>query len=364
MLLFVNVGRKKYFYCMKKLSLLFVVLACCISACVKKDSGSPNNELTSIKFGTDSLFMYVGDVYQVPIQFTPSNYVGAVTWASSDPNTVSISNSGLFQAKKIGDVLITVTSANGNVSLNFKIFVIPPVPANNSSQLPGFANDIAVGANNSVYITGIDDVSPSGGYSIKKLNGTNWTTIPECAAVRIAVGPDGKPWVVNKSNLIFRHDGGLYWTELPGRATDIAVGANGTAYMIGTDEVSTTGGFSINKWTGIGWTKLPECAAIRITVDANGTPWVVNKSNYIFKFVGDGLPWKQLPGKATDIAVGADGSVFITGTDLISATGGYAIKKWNGYGWTTLPGITGINISASASGIPYWVDKSNRIFKN
>ncbi len=40
-----------------------------------------------------------------------------------------------------------------------------------------------------------------------------------------------------------------------------------------------------------------------------------------------------MPGTATDIGNGADGSVFAVGTQDVSPTGGYNIMKWNGTGW-------------------------------
>src|SRR5690349_5036369 len=71
-----------------------------------------------------------------------------------------------------------------------------------------------------------------------------------------------------------------YWWQLPGKATDIGVGADGSVYITGTTTISQTGGYSISKWTDNGWLEIPG-AAIRIAVDTAGDPWVVNKSNLI-----------------------------------------------------------------------------------
>jgi hypothetical protein len=58
---------------------------------------------------------------------------------------------------------------------------------------------------------------------------------------RIAVGPDGSPWITGKSRHIYHLNfQTLQWNLLPGLANDIGVGANGSVWAIGTQ--STTGG--------------------------------------------------------------------------------------------------------------------------
>ena len=66
----------------------------------------------------------------------------------------------------------------------------------------------------------------------------------------------------------------------------------------------------------------------------NSTPWVVNSNNNIFQRTGGS--WQMLPGLAKDIGVGADGSVWVIGTD--STGGGYGIHRWNGNNWTKIDG--------------------------
>lgn len=54
------------------------------------------------------------------------------------------------------------------------------------------------------------------------------------------------------------------------------------------------------------WTQISG-AAVKIAVDATGTPWVLNTQNQIYRYNGNG--WTLVPGKATDIAIGGDGSI-------------------------------------------------------
>jgi len=223
---------------------------------------------------------------------------------------------------------------------------------------PGFGTDIGIGADGSVFKIGADEVSPTGGYSISKWNGISWDVLPYSAGIRIAVDQYGTPWVVNKSNLIFRYNGTMF-EQVAGTATDIGIGADGSVFKIGTDEVSPTGGFSISKWNGYSWDVLPYSAGVRIAVDQYGTPWVVNKSNLIFRY--NGTMFEQIAGTATDIGIGADGSIFKIGNDEVSQTGGFSISKWNGSSWDFLIDCAGINIAVNPTGKPWVTNKSNLI---
>jgi hypothetical protein len=73
---------------------------------------------------------------------------------------------------------------------------------------------------------------------------------------------------------------------------------------------------------------------VRIDVDPSGKPWVVNDRDDIYRW--DGARWIRLPGKAKDIGVGADGSVWIIGTNRVG--GGFGIWAWTGTAWQAVPG--------------------------
>ncbi len=135
-------------------------------------------------------------------------------------------------------------------------------------QRPGAAKDVGVGADGSVWVIGVNAVG--GGFGIYRWNGTNWTGI-DGGAVRIAVAPDGAPWVVNDAGGIFQRTGSN-WQQRPGAAKDIGVGADGSVWVIGTNAVN--GGFGIYEWSGHDWTPN-DGGAEQISVDPQGLPWVV-----------------------------------------------------------------------------------------
>ena len=150
---------------------------------------------------------------------------------------------------------------------------------------------------------------------------------------------------------------------MPGTGSDIGIGADGSIFAIGTQSVSATGGFNIMKWNGSNWDTLQDCSGIHIAVAPNGIPWVVNKSNIVYQNSG-GVLWNPIPGvSGNDIGIGADGSVFVTGKDSTLASYQPPIYQYNNGGWNKLNNVSGTSISVSPKGIPYWIDKSNNIYK-
>ena len=75
----------------------------------------------------------------------------------------------------------------------------------------------------------------------------------------------------------------MMWKMLPGAATDIGVGADGTAWVIGTNV--EIGGYGIFRWNGSNWDKVSG-SAVRIAVDPQGKAWVVTNGHAIFHFDG------------------------------------------------------------------------------
>jgi len=195
--------------------------------------------------------------------------------------------------------------------------------SNQWTQLPGTGKDIGIGADGSVYVIGTNAVS--GGFGIYKYvaSSNSWQGI-DGGGVRIAVDPRGNPWIVNDAGAIYRRVSNQ-WRLLPGSAKDIGIGADGTVYVIGTNAVG--GGFGIykyvassNSWQGI------DGGGVQIAVNPRGAPWVVNSANAIYRRVSN--QWTLLTGAAKDIGIGADGSVYVIGTNAVS--GGFGVFKYNG----------------------------------
>jgi hypothetical protein len=221
------------------------------------------------------------------------------------------------------------------------------------APLPDTATDIAAGANGAVWITG--KKATAGGFEIRELRGAAWTTVPGAGARRIAVGRKG-PWVVNDRNRIQRREGSQ-WPTLPGTAHDIAVGPNEEAWIIST--IPTRGGFKVRWWDGDEWHTLPGATGgMRIAVGPLGTPWIVDADKRILRH--DGVRWVQLPGSANDIGIGADGTPWVIGTNLMPK--GFGIFRWNGVDWVrTDSGASAITVGRD--GLPLVVNSEGESFR-
>jgi hypothetical protein len=140
----------------------------------------------------------------------------------------------------------------------------------------------------------------------------------------------------------------------PGAARNIAAGANGAVWVVGTNPVG--GGFGIYEWTGSGWAPVAG-GAVGIAVGPDGSAWVVNSNHRIYHRVGTG--WVQLPGAATDLAVGANGAVWVVGTN--PAGGGFGIYEWTGSGWARVAGGA-VGIAVGPDGSAWVVNSSHQIY--
>jgi hypothetical protein len=220
--------------------------------------------------------------------------------------------------------------------------------------LPGLAHEIALGADGSSWCLGMGEISPSG-YSIHRWNGTDWDHV-DGAAVKIAGGPTGEPWLINREHQILR-GATLGWEQLPGLAREIALGADGSAWCLSAAEIAP-GGSSIHFWTGADWAHV-EGAAVKIAVGPDGQPWIVNSAGQIFRRSGEG--WEFLPGLACEIAIAVDGTAFCLSSGEMPE-GGHSIHVWNGFDWDHVPGAA-IRIAAGSSGQVWIVNYEHNVFR-
>jgi predicted Zn-dependent protease len=93
------------------------------------------------------------------------------------------------------------------------------------------------------------------------------------------------------------------WFQMPGAGKDIAVGADGTVWVIGLGAV-VGGNFAIHKWNeGTGNWEASDGGAVRIAVSPTGVPWVVNAAGQIFRRTSSSPTsgfWEGMPGGARD----------------------------------------------------------------
>jgi hypothetical protein len=166
---------------------------------------------------------------------------------------------------------------------------------------------------------------------------------PDGMPARIAADVNGFPWLINTDGSVWHYTRGEgskeSWVPISIKAIDIAVGANGSVWVVDTDHhvVRLNG----DKRESIGG------SAVRIAVDPSGNPWVVNAKGEISQWTGSS--WKNHPGTANDIAVAPDGSIFILGTTPVH--GGYEVLRLNGSEWQHIVGGGGVAIAAGSQAV-------------
>jgi hypothetical protein len=179
-------------------------------------------------------------------------------------------------------------------------------------------------------------------------------------AVRIAVDPTGKPWIVTKENVIFRRVGDG-WQQLPGRFSDVAIGFSGGVWALGPAEGRETGGLPIFSWNGAAWQKV-RGFAVRIAVDAKGAPWIITDTHSALRLPEGTSSWQQLPGRVNEIALGPEGSAWALGPPEGLASGGYPILRWKGTDWEKFPGAA-TRIAVDSTGAPWVINDRHQAYR-
>lgn len=217
--------------------------------------------------------------------------------------------------------------------------------------LPGQANDIAVGPDGNAYII---DAS-----SVSRWDDKNnlWQAIPDTeGGIAISVGMGNHPWYVtstgaiyasslfsiedkkieesssdtfveadseegtsekSEENLALRRsasaaadpaaitsDEPIKFKKVKGTAIDLAIGAEGSVFSLQSDSV-------LSRWSNerSRFQNFPG-TLIRLAVGPDGHPLGINTDKDIFRH--DGKDWKNIKGKAEEIAIGANGTVIIS----------------------------------------------------
>jgi len=149
----------------------------------------------------------------------------------------------------------------------------------------------------------------------------NWGRLPG-TLTRIALEPSGLPWGVDAESRVLQYLGG-YWKPFGGTARDIAIGAEGSMWIVQMDGVPAQWDRRAREWRPA----EPATKAARIAVDPEGKPWIVAGDGSVSRH--DGKTWVATPGvEAKSIAIGPEGSVYAAGVDKRPWRYDRTAKRW------------------------------------
>lgn len=106
------------------------------------------------------------------------------------------------------------------------------------------------------------------------------------------------------------------------------------------------------------WAQLKLVSEDRFELQEFGIHSAVRSNNLLG--LGKQPVWQRLEGGASDIGVGANGSVWAVGTD--ERAGGFGIYHWNGFSWGRVKGGA-VRIDVDPMGSPWIINDSHRIYR-
>jgi kumamolisin len=180
--------------------------------------------------------------------------------------------------------------------------------------------------------------SPAGSLSAAQMNSLFPASVSpasfKVAAMPLQQGPAASTMSVKPQGAMPETIGGLAWSQVPGAASRLAVGPDGSLWALSTAPAGSNK--YLYHYVNGTWSNVPGLAA-SIAVAPNGTLYAVNSSSGgVFAY--NGSSWSALGGGADWVTTGADGSVYVLSNGNI-VSGNSAIWKYSGGVWTQQPGI-------------------------
>jgi hypothetical protein len=214
----------------------------------------------------------------------------------------------------------------------------------NFQRLPGVAIDIGIGGarQEAIWVVGSDRKA-------YRWTGSSWQLVGGENFERIAVDSNGNPWTVATNTAMFRLVNNA-WQQVPGQAKDIGAGVDGTVVHVGLSN-------TMYRWNGSGWSDSFGADALHVAIDPQGNPWTIGAAGQIARYRN--TTKQVVPGEGKDVAVGANGSVFVIGGD------NRRVWRWDGAtSWINVGDIAGITrIAADSKGNP-WVMNRTEIYRS
>ena len=229
-------------------------------------------------------------------------------------------------------------------------------PIDTWNKTNGRARGIGIGGDRSAWILGTSQDS-NGNSLVYKRSGSDWKP-DNGAGIAIDVSPGGTPWVINRQGgIYYKNLSNNQWTKVPGQARGIGIGGDRSVWVLGWKLNSDKAGYPVYRWNGSNW-DFKNGYGVAIDVAPGGTPWIINKRGEISYLNNN--QWTKVPGKARDIGIGGDSSVWIVGWERKNKSG-FAVYQWNRKSWDFRNGH-GVGIDVAPGGTPWIFNQRGEIF--
>lgn len=184
--------------------------------------------------------------------------------------------------------------------------------------------DIAVGAGGTLMRLGCEAEPGGGRLYVKAPSPGGWGVVPGVHGVALAVDPAGSPWVVDDAGFVWRgrpSGGGFSFTkaklrgDLDACAIDIAIGP-GNEIWIASCDLLLPWGVKLRQFNPelTAFDEPLEGGCMNVSVGKDGLPWCTNVLGSIYRRTPFAT-WEELPGSATEVAVGPFNNAYAVGTD-------------------------------------------------
>lgn len=328
------------------------------------------------KQGIFGMSPYLGNRDNLPLEFRYGiNPMGYNTGSEAHPDTP-----GIFSPSQV-EIIKSYATTSYNITEEVILYGLDAFSFEDTQThreflgwedsawklMPGEARDIAGGSNGDMWAVGSDvghwnEATESWDwYSYNKATFHNFRP-PMFDGMHIAVAGRDDVWITMRNNRILRKMSRFNlsrkgsplppkFVPQPGRAIDIAGGANGAVWILGMSGTPYEWDQSTHSWIA-----HPGIVGSRIAVAGVDRVWVIQASDNAIYFYNNG-GWRARPGTAIDIAGGADGSLWA----LRLRDGRPYIWDPVLWQWVVTSTTTGDSIGVSGWGTPWSVSMSEEI---
>jgi LysM repeat protein len=137
----------------------------------------------------------------------------------------------------------------------------------------------------------------------------NWTPFNDAKGVKASCARQDHLWLLNANGDIFQRQGNAWAAQqLGAKFMDVATGADGTVWAVGTDQI-----LWVRTHVNPVWSRDLQGRGVQISVAKRDQVWIVAANGDLYQLVNNAWTLRKRGAAATYVSVGSDGSVWYLG---------------------------------------------------